>query len=630
MIKTFEEYLEEGLWKSGIERSRTGILRKENGKKVVTDLGVEIVLKNHECTNYNDIIMMILNNHPDLYDVEEMNQLSLSLDKKKKIMDGTSDDYFLVDSPKSRYPYVVYFTPYQTVCDDYYDVTKYCSEEDYNSICKGIAESMKDIKYEFASWGSGGNGETVALLVDEGMVEDRFDEYLTWCESVEDDDKSDIYRNFINEYEESFENEFPRCGSEFVKWSYNGNATNIGLELNYDTIKNYQAYRNFTQEWFGSNVNEALWKSGIERSKSGETRQEDKPVKIKTSLGTNIYIKNVDTDYEMIIRNLLDNMYKFTRRAYYYMCRIFQFGGSYTRSFISPEHSDKIMKGESTYEYLIESQSPDKEPFILIFDDYKKFSRVPNSPDECMEDDYLSICKGVTEAIRNLKCDFVPINKVWTNEGYVIDMIDHEELVDWFTYKMETEGVDTRDDCKFCEDIMYDFNEAFNEKFNPQHNNIIVSWSKHKGISNTTIGVRISYESITHYQEYKEFARNWFGLDSVSEGLWKSGIERSRNGNKRKEDQTIIDKFALLDEDDQNVIFDDIWAIFYNDYNENISNKLAHKFGLDVEYGEHWDLSDAHKIHTNKEVFTILWNFCEENHLLTLCDRMTEDVEEYT
>ena len=30
MVKTFEEYINEGLWKSGIERSRTGIVRKED------------------------------------------------------------------------------------------------------------------------------------------------------------------------------------------------------------------------------------------------------------------------------------------------------------------------------------------------------------------------------------------------------------------------------------------------------------------------------------------------------------------------------------------------------------------------------------------------------------------------
>ena len=40
MIKKFEDYIKEGLWSKGIERSKSGDLRGEQGKKVMTSLGV--------------------------------------------------------------------------------------------------------------------------------------------------------------------------------------------------------------------------------------------------------------------------------------------------------------------------------------------------------------------------------------------------------------------------------------------------------------------------------------------------------------------------------------------------------------------------------------------------------------
>ena len=76
MIKKFNEYIEEGLWKSGIERSKTGVVRKEDlsivdrllelpddKKEIVTKTLFE-KLRTSFPTTYTDMFMDVFNITP--------------------------------------------------------------------------------------------------------------------------------------------------------------------------------------------------------------------------------------------------------------------------------------------------------------------------------------------------------------------------------------------------------------------------------------------------------------------------------------------------------------------------------------------------------------------------------------
>ena len=94
-IKRFEEFVSEGLWNKGLNRNKSGIVRKEEGTKVKTFLGTDVVLYNTNW-DYNEFIKELFD-----YDNRKFYELhydgSYDINKKEKVKNEEFDYIYYVN-----------------------------------------------------------------------------------------------------------------------------------------------------------------------------------------------------------------------------------------------------------------------------------------------------------------------------------------------------------------------------------------------------------------------------------------------------------------------------------------------------------------------------------------------------
>ena len=262
VIKTCSDFLEESIWSDIQDRSMGKTVRKEDVVKVHTCIDVDIYLKSTSDFHYDELIKEILS-YNDSYVEYKVVILSVrdkaySTEEMKNMRAFEAPYSYLIYDGRYGTSLVAEFLTYDEMKDfgpdDFED--RIC-EEDYISICKGIATKLKEVggsieylpRNNTSYIGNKKNnmnydGDYVLQLIDESDVNNWEVEYVdkygkgSTSTSLEDFKEDMIYA-------------FPELDDvEFITWSYNKYACNIGIPITATTVKNFKKYKEYTKNWF--------------------------------------------------------------------------------------------------------------------------------------------------------------------------------------------------------------------------------------------------------------------------------------------------------------------------------------------------------------------------------------------
>lgn len=263
VIKTCSDFLEESIWSDIQDRSMGKTRRKEDGVKVHTCIDVDIYLKNASDSNYDELIKEILS-YNDSYVEYKVGILSVrdkaySTEEMKNMRAFEALYAYLIYDGRYGTSLVAEFWTYDEMKDfDLDDFEDRICEEDYISICKGIATKLKEIggSIEYLPRNKGSFIETkyddishydsdyVLQLIDESDVSNWEIQYT--------DKYGEGSTTFsLDDYKESMIDAFPELDDiVFITWSYNNYACNIGIPITATTVKNFKKYKEYTKNWF--------------------------------------------------------------------------------------------------------------------------------------------------------------------------------------------------------------------------------------------------------------------------------------------------------------------------------------------------------------------------------------------
>ena len=252
----------ESIWSDIQDRSTGKTRRKEDGVKVHTCIDVDIYLKNTFDSNYDDIIKGILNYNDSYVDyrvgILSVRDKAYSTEEMANMRTFEAPYSYLIYDGRYGTSLVAEFLTYDEMKDfgpdDFED--RIC-EEDYISICKGVATKLKEVgdsieylpRNNTSYIGNKKNnmnyeGDYVLQLIDESDVNNWEVEYVdkygegSTSTSLEDFKEDMIYA-------------FPELDDvEFITWSYNKYACNIGIPITATTVKNFKKYKEYTKNWF--------------------------------------------------------------------------------------------------------------------------------------------------------------------------------------------------------------------------------------------------------------------------------------------------------------------------------------------------------------------------------------------
>lgn len=249
--------IDESTWGAMLDRGTGSVIKKEDGKLVHTCLDVDITIKDHDC-DYNELIkdilnddvisgfyqgVVILNTQVKQYSPEEM----------ANIRKFEAPYAYLIYDGKHGTSLVAEFWAYSEIQD--FDLTtdfiERVSEDDYISICKGIATKLKEFGGDIAQLprrhstiskikDRDFNDEYVFKLIDESDI--------AWWGSYPDPEGRSLA-----DFETDMFTEYPELVDvDFFTWTFY-DGYNIGIPINYDTLVNFKKYKEFTKNWFKIN-----------------------------------------------------------------------------------------------------------------------------------------------------------------------------------------------------------------------------------------------------------------------------------------------------------------------------------------------------------------------------------------
>ena len=257
-----DKKITESIWSDMQDRSAGEVRRKEDGVKVHTCIDVDIYLQNTN-SNYDDLIKEILNYNDSYVDYKvgilNIRDKAYSPEEIKNMRAFEAPYSYLIYDGIHGTSLVAEFYTYDEMKDFKLDnFEDRISEEDYISICKGIATKLKEVggnieylprykgsfietKYDDISHYE---GDYVLQLIDESDV---------WNWEIEYVDKyGEGSTTFsLDDYKESMIATFPELDDVvFIIWSYNNYACNIGIPITATTVKNFKKYKEYTKNWF--------------------------------------------------------------------------------------------------------------------------------------------------------------------------------------------------------------------------------------------------------------------------------------------------------------------------------------------------------------------------------------------
>ena len=258
-----DKKITESIWSDMKDRSAGEVRRKEDGVKVNTCIDVDIYLKNTSDSHYDDLIKKILNYNNSYVDYKvgilNVRDKAYSTEEMKNMRAFEAPYAYLIYDGRYGTSLVAEFYTYDEMKDFKLDnfEDRIC-EEDYISICKGIATKLKEVggSIEYLPRNKGGfietkyddishyEGDYVLQLIDESDVYNWEIEYV--------DKYGEGSTTFsLDDYKESMIGAFPELDDiVFITWSYNNYACNIGIPITATTVKNFKKYKEFTKNWF--------------------------------------------------------------------------------------------------------------------------------------------------------------------------------------------------------------------------------------------------------------------------------------------------------------------------------------------------------------------------------------------
>ena len=262
VIKKFNEFINESIWSDMQDRSAGEVRRKEDGVKVHTCIDVDIYLKNTSDSYYDDLIKEILNYNDSYVDyrvgILNVRDKAYSTEEMKNMRAFEAPYVYLIYDGRYGTSLVAEFYTYDEMKDFKLDnfEDRIC-EEDYISICKGIATKLKEVggsieylpRNNTSYIGNKKNNmnydsDYVLQLIDESDVSN-------WKIQYTDKYGEGSTTFSLDDYKESMIDAFPELDDiVFITWSYNHYACNIGIPITATTVKNFKKYKEYTKNWF--------------------------------------------------------------------------------------------------------------------------------------------------------------------------------------------------------------------------------------------------------------------------------------------------------------------------------------------------------------------------------------------
>ena len=253
----------ESIWSDIQDRSAGEVRRKEDGVKVHTCIDIDIFLKNTSDSHYDDLIKEILNYNDSYVDyrvsILSVRDKAYSTEEMKNMRAFEAPYSYLIYDGIHGTSLVAEFWTYDEMKDfDLDDFEDRMCEEDYISICKGIATKLKEvgggIEYLPRNKGSViGDGIKGYSNYEGDYVLQLIDESDVWNWEIEYEDKygEGSTSTILEDFQESMINTFPELdNTDFITWSYNNYACNIGVPITATTVKNFKKYKEYTKNWF--------------------------------------------------------------------------------------------------------------------------------------------------------------------------------------------------------------------------------------------------------------------------------------------------------------------------------------------------------------------------------------------
>ena len=255
--------LNESTWGDMRKRSSGEVKRKEDGVKVHTCIDVDIYLKNASDSYYEELIKEILNYNDSYVDyrvgILNTRDKSYSPEEMKNIRAFEAPYTYLIYDGWHGTDLIAEFWTYDEMKDfDLDDIEDRLIEDDYISICKGIATKLKEVGGDIAylprnrssfigktqERTSDYEGDYVLQLISESDVYDWDIDYREKYGEGSTDTS-------LEDYKECMIDTFPELdGVDFITWSFNNYACNIGIPITATTVKNFKKYKEYTKNWF--------------------------------------------------------------------------------------------------------------------------------------------------------------------------------------------------------------------------------------------------------------------------------------------------------------------------------------------------------------------------------------------
>lgn len=249
----------ESTWGDMRKRAEGVDIRREDGKKVHTCLGVDITIREETC-DYDKWIKEFFDKDPNFsYGVCILNirDKSYSTEEIANMRKFEAPYAFMIYDGGHGTDLIAEFYSYSEFVQFEYDGDESSAEiceADYMTICRAVATKLKevggDLHYVHRRYDTIGKqninhdyyGDFALQLIDENTVHN-------WeCDYSEAYGDVDPY--IIHDYKSDMIDNFPELKNvDFLTWTFR-DGVNIALPFNFDNVMNFNKYKEYTESWF--------------------------------------------------------------------------------------------------------------------------------------------------------------------------------------------------------------------------------------------------------------------------------------------------------------------------------------------------------------------------------------------
>lgn len=259
--------INESVWGDMRKRAEGTEIRTEEGKKVHTCIGVDVILKNPDC-NYDTLIKDIIGGEYGYHfeygvGIVSPKDLNLTPDEMVNVRKWEAPYTYLIYDGQHGTSLIANFWSYSDIInfelDNEFD--EQYIEEDYISICRCVATKLKEVGDVFCYVPRNKSylidldarsedvdrytGECQLLLINEGDV-------YSWICDHEEEYDNPLGNTYLDDFKESIISEYPELkDDDFICWEYNNyGGAYIALPLTVNNLNNIRKYIEFTKKWF--------------------------------------------------------------------------------------------------------------------------------------------------------------------------------------------------------------------------------------------------------------------------------------------------------------------------------------------------------------------------------------------